>query len=682
MNVKGRTVSWTDSATDQEQVVVTAQRLQGAHRVAKTVLARRSTRLAAVGLDPAEMVAEDRLRSGARRTLVEWKTGRSWHRFRDASSVWTDDSWLTWVEDPTAAVDDRYREVIAVHGRQGVAPWTVLWGVPHHEPPSMVHPQSARSSVEIGLDEEEDALNVEVRSEMTVAAPDAVSYVNVELPRAPGADAIPELRMAGERATPAGVPWGVFPSASDTSRGRWVLPRSAGPEPTQIEVSWRLGLSTDSRLDVRSWAMNSLRACEVNPVVDRAAAQRASRRGPSAEGGLVSFGGSEGCPARDMPRFVDVGSVHVGLSAVPRPLGLPVAFPAVVEVDSALPEGWGFALSGHPTSGQVLSVGQRSVQVVEPTEAGLTPVTVMQDPEVPDPSGLLWTIQRSLQGVMPSFPYASMAWVQGPDQLYYQGSHVERVSPRRRVEHPAGTQAPTRHLLPTNKLDPTVSWSPGKISVRATRGLMGGTIGAKQPVNEGIAMERDVVAAMALQWWSTRPFSRHQAWLPEALSLVYRDLFTQEYWGDEVASGFHQEQQSLVSTARAERLARALGSGLADRVGRSVLLEALDGLYVRGPHSMSGLQAHVERVSGESLDAYFGPWVHLDSPVDVTVELKRRGRVATLTSDVVLDVEVPVALGSEDAEVRWVLLKGGVAKVPLEGASELYLDPRRWLPLR
>ena len=132
-----------------EEVVITDLKPNAAHVKAKRALNNRVARMSNTGIDPRVMLAREQIRKGPPRLIVEARTEPDWVAFLEPAFRAGTERWVTWIDDASGAVDDRYQRVLAVQGvGESDAPrWRVLTGVPHDRRSGRVRIEEATANV-------------------------------------------------------------------------------------------------------------------------------------------------------------------------------------------------------------------------------------------------------------------------------------------------------------------------------------------------------------------------------------------------------------------------------------------------------------------------------------------------------------------------------------------------------
>ncbi|MBX2798493.1 MAG: hypothetical protein KTR31_12505 [Myxococcales bacterium] len=661
---------WTD-ADGVDQVYVSDLKPNSARATARGALTRRVERLRAVGLDPRVMLAQERMRQGPRRALVEARTERSWLPMIEPAFGSGGDRWLTWLRDPTGMVDDGYRSLVAVHGEgdEDEIRWRVLTGVPHVALVDRAEITRGVANAVLTMVGTGQAVKVETVAKLTVQSPRATELLHLAVPKAstmsrqsgrfPVDDKleIQGISIGGQPLTRLGVPWGPFEEDPTLDLSSWRLPVALEPgTPVELSLQWRQQWSTSN---------------------------------------LLEIGGE--------PR-AQLGRVTAGNALMPQVPGVRQAYPLEIRIGTAAAERWKAAIG----SGRLEDVSQgrgRWVMTNVPSDARIS-FGDFDEQVVPSIGGFpsLRVLRHTpYEGGNPSYVRAVVNFYQRVLGEY----PFDEVSVVEGVQRPLVLD--TRNLDPGVNADgealrPEVNAYPGQAVLVALRSAVPRNVGAGILSQHPHAMERGLAHMLVRDWWRDRPWNSRDAWIPEALAALYRDRFVEHAYGADDVAAWRLSDDVIFGALPAKTLvpimgsrddrapeiaARLLGDALRHRMGEPKLLEALHRFHASGASTTDALQAQLEKVGGVSLEGFFdawfvagirpkiqGRWSHGDDEVRLT-----------LVSDVPqAAIEVPVSVRcGKVTRTHWVSIADGrgSARVPCgNGKTDVQLDPEGWLPLR
>ncbi|MBX2803288.1 MAG: hypothetical protein KTR31_36750 [Myxococcales bacterium] len=692
---------WTD-AEGMDHVYVSSLRPNSAQATARGALERRTLRLAHTGLDPRVMLAQERMRSGPRRALVEARTERSWLPMIEPAFGTGGDRWLTWVRDPTGMVDDSYRSVVAVHGvgENESVRWRVLTGVRHVAVVDRAEITEGLANAVLTMTSTGRGVVVESAARLTVQSSRATELLHLAVPKAtsdfrqgmlhvPPELRITELSLDGEPLTQLGVPWGPFAVDDTVALSSWQLPRALEPgEPVVVDMRWRQQWRASNQLDVGQALEDAV------GIQESAAGSQGTQPGVMSEATRFKRAGAMG----PLPELVELGRVTSGHALMPQVPGTRRPYPTRLRLGSATPSRWKAAIG----SGRVEQMAQGEGQWVSA--------------EVPSDAHIAFGDYReavaSALGGFPEVRVLSHSGVKGGDPTFVRSvvNFYQRVLgdyPFDVVSVVEGAHRPMLLAAPVdqdgNALRPEVQAHPGQAVLVSLRSFMARPETSQVLRRHPKALERGLAHALALDFWRDRPWTGRDAWIPLALSALYRDRFVHHAYGSEVGDAWRTSDDLVLGDlpddtlvpivgsrdARAPEIAaRLLGDALRHRIGEPKLLEALHRYHLSGDATLAGLQAQLESVSGESLDGFFDTWfvAGIRPSVEGRWRRTKEGIEVSLASDVpqaALGVPVRVVC-RKSTRTHWVDLREGRGQLRAAcvGPKEVAVDPEGWLPLR
>lgn len=684
----------------QQHVIVTHFRPGAARARAADALAERVRRLTALGVDPRVGLAIDRVQPDASPWLGEVRTERSWLPLLEPASPTTQDRWLSFAHDPTAAIDEVYGDPVFVHGiddrgtRDGVRRLRVLTGTPRGGP--IAGARIDRGTVNVIVAPETGAshdLSFDVV--LTVTADTATRLLSLAIPREQAV-----MQIAGEVPLPPkfaiqtlavvdGPPLvslgGVFdalPEDPQWVRDTWVLPEGlAAGDTLRLTVQWV------DRWPTTHW-FNFLEYASGCRMTDPGCPPRTK---PRAEQVLPP-----------LPEWVTLGTVAEVRPVLPTVPHAPASWPAEIRVGSKYPPGWVAAIGGFPPKEIDTALGRWwAATATGDARVSFGKLNVATTGAIGGfPGFRLLTHQssgngspefvRSLlnfyQAALPPYPYEEVVVVQGPDQGIMTYKTVG---------------APERGIV-------TVDAVPGQIVIQGLRATSdsGPSSLAKQiEVDRPHAVERGIAQAIASHWWTQPNYARRDGWIGPAASVYLRDAFLREAYDPAVAEQWRRVQTRDLAawipasafvplTTATEDWTGEVGgqllSALAARIGEPELLLGLD-RFLRDPappttaRLCAALSESAHQDLGDFFDSWItagirptlsGHWTVTDGQVDLTVN-----------SDVPFgSIEIPVAVVTgSDVRMTWVPLTDGVGHVvlPVRGTPlRVEIDPDGLFPLR
>ena len=674
------------SETGEETVVITDLRPNTAHSQAKRALTNRVNRMSNTGIDPRIMLAQERVREGRPRLIVEARTEPDWVAFLEPAFRAGSDRWVSWIDDNSGAVDDRYQRVLAVQGI-GVneAPrWRVLTGVPHAEALGRVRISEGTANVILKPKGTGRSAAVEVEALLQLTSDADSEILDLSIPKRPivsqmrvkhiqdGFELVSIETVKGQPVEELGRVWGPYAPSDRAWARSWRLPEPVGPNrPLSVVVRFR-----------HEWPLSTW----YESVVDRETVFQELGRATTAQPVMPVVPG-------------DVRSYNVDLRVG---TGLPKRFKVGIGAGWTEPLGDedGRWVSNEATSLTRISVGAFELEQNAPALGFPRVRILLHNVHATSSPSTVRGIMNFYQSVLPPYPHKEVAIVQAPDR-YVEPEYVPLMrSYVCRTEDEEGLVMPkVRGYAGHIELQ-------GLSFVNAVLGLQ--QCAAQMNTKYPKAVERGLAQALAADWWRDRPWPRRDAWLPQALAAMYRNRFVDEAYRKKVRDAWRRvvdgelnkvPDKFMVPLAHTkaewavELGARLLGDALRKRIGEPALLRALDRFHQSGAADLGSLQKEIEASAHVSLDDFFGPWfvAGVRPRVEGTWRIKegheKKDVEVALTSDLQFGTfAVPVeVLGRGGARMHWVRIQDGAvtARLPSQGTpKEVTIDPHGWLPLK
>ena len=688
--------------------IVTGIRVGASRRTASRALSKRQDQLQKVGLDPFDMIEVDAtLRQGTRRAIVEARTQRDWKPFLEPAYPTLSDRWLTWVRDPTGAVDDAYGEVIAVHGLgpEEQPKWRPLTGVPHAagtERPRITGAQAnvvvAQTGAGVGLD-----VDITARIYLETSAP--TQLVDLAIPRRNGdfdngfvqvapAFKLDSVTQLDGTALPLRSMWGPVPDTREHEVWTVVLPEPLHPgDSLPLTVKWTQQWPAAHVLMVREWAYakgSCFRMADLaHPI----------------------------CKILDrLPEVLTLGRVAAGQPVFPVVPSDHRLYEAELRVGTVAAPRWKAAIGGGTVeertvgdgrfqvgtvrSNARVSFGDLSVDVAEAAKGFPEIRVLLHEPWSAGSPSYLRSIMNFYQTALPNYPYDELVVVQASARPFLTGGGdaaglaQDMGPPFPTVRHYPG------HIVISGLREVS---APALEATEVASSLSGGNLQRSIDRDYPHVLERQVAEAVAADWWYL-DWPQREAWLGGALPALYRDLFTEHAWDPEILERWdHVIQQRVLAsgptdmapiqghnpTWRNEVGARLFREGLRARIGERQLLRGLDRFRNADVPDQAALEAALEDASGVQLDDFFDYWLVAGIRPRVEASWRRDGN--TVVVDVTTDVpfgrtEIPVDITSRKGTTTvWVEVVDGAGRdrASVRGEVEsVQLDPNQWLPLR
>lgn len=720
--------------TNPTEVIVDGFRLGPARDRAAGVLRERVERLSNAGLDPRVMLAQASLEPTSSRWLAEIHTAQSWQPFIEPANASMQDQWLSFAHDPSAVIDDEYRDVVFVHGildraEQDPLPrLRVITGVSHERPALGTYIEKA--TVNVIVTPATIMHDVEIEALLTVRTDVPTRLLPLSIPTAEiptltglaGTHTFEVLSVEtsdGKPLVPMGAVFGPWRPAGDWQTDTYVLPDElpAGTR-TQIRVRFRDQWSARSLLDGHSWVRTALSKAGI-----------CTQCGCFFSSPELTSEGSEEKPSEDFrgrfPAQVDLGSVVTLRAAVPLIPARDERFPAEIRLGTTLPRSWNAVVDGAVTeqrsgdgrwwiaqsTGQAkISFGRLSVDRSPP--AGPFPeVQILSGSPLEASPAFLRSVIRFYSDVLPRYPANTLSIVQGtstpaidpfviqqfPCQINRTG--LSLLTPERE---------PLLQALQTLPVDRSVPWVHNSIDQIVISGVkeLGNEVGGLESVaRKGYPhlIERGIAQSIAARWWVGIGEGRRDDWIAQAAAVFYRDRFAAVLYPKEVAhwnsirEGDIADalgQRSIVPlTTRAEPWSGEVGglllNALAVRIGEQQVLRGLD-LFLRGAdHSTAALAAALSESSGVDVQPWFDTWIIAGARPAVHATWQAAAGNVDISVDVdwpLGAVDVPVRIEtSSGSEIHWVSVQEGLGQgtFPLVGeVKKVMVDPDHLLLLR
>ena len=692
--------------------IVTGLRIGASRRTASRALTRRQHRLREVGLDPYDMIEVDAtLRQGTPRAIVEARTERVWRPFLEPSVSTLSDRWLTWVRDPTGAVDDAYGEVIAVHGLgpEEQPKWRVLTGVPHHAPTE--RPRIARAEANVVVEQSGAGLglDVDITARIYVETTEPTRLVDLAVPRRNGdfdggfiqvapAFHMGEVTLLDGTSLRSRAMWGPVPDTREHDVMTFVLPQPLEPgELRPLTVTWTQQWPAANLLMVQEWAY--------------------------VKGKCYRAGG--GHPVCSMlgrlPTIVELGRVAAGQPVLPVVPNDHRLYDAEVRVGTVSAPRWKAALGGGTVeerkvgdgrfqvgavrSNARVSFGDLSVKTADAVGGFPNIRILLHEPWEAGSPPFLRSVMNFYQTALPDYPFDELVVVQAPARpVLVAGPDAAGVG----GEDDTDTRYPTvrrypGHIVISGIREVSASSVGGSGSDVVAASLSGASLESGIHRRFPYAIEREVAEAVAADWWYL-DWPRRQAWLGGALPALYRDLFTEHAWDPEILEQWDHVVERLVLDPGPKKMApiqahhakwrnevgaRMFRGALRARIGEREMLRGLDQFRLAEVPNQAALEAALEAASGVHLGDFFDYWLVAGIRPRVEARWHRVGNEVVL--DVTTDVpfgrmEIPVDVTSRrGTRTVWVEVVNGAGQTSarVRGAVEsVQLDPNQWLPLR
>ena len=671
----------------REHLVVTDLRPGAARARAQRVLRERALSLAGAGMDPAAALAIDREQPDAARFLAEVRTERSWLPLLQPANATVHDRWLSFLHDPTGAVDEEYADVVAVHG--------------------IVDPSDSRPRSRLRI------LTGQPRIGPALGARAREAVVNVVVSPGVGIGHRVEISSILE-----------VTAASRTSVATLAVPRHRNTQNNPWEVIVPTGfeiteLSSDEvpleRMDVAfaPWQHDGVERITVRLPEPIEAGEVAKIR--------VTW--REGWPAATL---LDTG-VSLGRSAVARavtPTTLPDlgAFPAEIRIGTTLGDKWigvvgddgpteerradGRWRISRTTSAARVSFGAYREQYAG-SVAGFPAVRVLPLDAGPTSTPQFVRSVLNFYGtVLPPFPAAEVAVVEAArDQRGCQATR--RFSKTLDSACFEATTVESRKWIPgESTAEPIgdlirVDAHPGQLVVNGVAG--GGRFAELSRVQHPNATARGIAHALAHQWWRRPAYPKRDAWIGLSAPAYFRDAFVRSAMSDRDIRQWDLVQDGFIAQMTPRRGMTSLRTGeeawtgevggqllrvLAQRMGEEALHRGLRAFLEGDDPTTRALARHLSDAGGIDVGAFFDQWITAGIRPEVNGTWWRDGR--TLTVDLAADVpfgrfEVPVdVVGRSGGRRAWIEIVDGRGRAELTvrgSASAVVLDPDGLLPV-
>lgn len=677
-----RDVAYLDEE-GRELVVVTDLRPDAALREARAALARRARLLAEAGLDPSAMLAREAWRDGPPRSIVEL------HPSEDLAGLGRGDDlatpWTTWVVDPTGLVDDARSGVLGVHRAEGGRrEWRALGGTPRTGPPAFAAVAGTANVTvvrPVGV-----AVEAQVEVELALRAGEPGRLVDLWIPAAedlPGgarpavdSDPHPTARTPEGAALPeVDAPFGPR-TVAGARRVSFALPEGAGPE-ARIRLAWTEEWDVSGTLLLHEFVPygweGRREALRVDGLPEVASLGKVT--------GARTVWPTVATDTRPYPTALRLGSSAPGWGVVPGPGA----------VADEQPAGTLWTVDGP---GPVPFAVGRFHSFAAPARAGMPSIRLHRHAALDE--DLLVTVRgilRFYDDALPPWPHPELVIAQGPSTpvLVVEGPVKPEVDPAR---HPPTFRNVGGGVL---ELDGIYAVAPQMSRFETcVPGAPCGILPARLPaaprargsnVDEAT---RSLALALAEGWWVDLAWSDADAWIPGAVSRLYRDRFVEEAWGRRFADRFDRATDEAVAREEPpdpapftadpwaeERGARLLRAVVA-RVGEKATLRGLAAFRAGPRHDLAHLVAALEESSGVALGGWFDAFAVAGLRPELTITRTADGAATLVADPLVGTFEVPVRVGGH---LRWVPLVDGVGSLPPGTGDDVALDPEGWLPL-
>lgn len=721
---------YVDAPPQRYDVFVTSWRLGPARSRAADVLARRVDRLAAVGLDPRSAIVLDGLESGRSRWVAETHGTRSWLPLIEPASTTLQDEWMSFVHDPTHAVDDRYLDTALIHGLHDPADadpeprLRILTGLRDPTPRLGARIESATVNVTALPTPTGQASHMAFEARLVVISDVPTRALSLALPREEENSTLRgailsgepfELQgfetVSGDALTSVGTTFGPWAPPGDWEIDTWQLPDVVEPGvPVTVDVRWTDQWPTRHMLEAQEWALSEL---------IRAHLCKPPRGGEGKD--------TCACFVQGIPTALDLGAVVEARPVVPRSWVGPERFPAEIRV--AVPQGrWEVAVQGVTRQ---VPAGDGVVTIAETTGAARVTLTrstaenvsaagpfpaiqvLRTHPEDGDYASLVRAVMNFYQPALPPWTGGPLSVVEAPEAPVIskamllareqQGCKLEAIHLSELNHHqPMLFDQPGR--APDRRDTVWVGSVPGQILISGLRELGSEVGGASATARKDYPhlVERGVAQGVAAQWFGDLELARRDVWIADAAAAWLRDRFVDEAWGEDVASRWQDvvrnDLRDTMPGARVLPLGAHPWTGeigaqvlhvLEARIGEEHVLRGLDGFLRSDDPTTEGLEHAMSAASGVDLRPFFDAWVtaglrpHLTGTWEVV-----DGNVAlTVTADPPLGViDVPVGVTTRTGvRTAWVRLVNGqgTTSLAVRGTPlRVEMDPDEVLPVR